>query len=605
MDVARILTNETCNQRCAFCHQRRPVERAAVVRADLVRGRIDAALAAGARELVLTGGEPTLRRDLPALVAHARRGGAQRVVLETNAALLDDARARALAAAGLGQARVHLPLWGAGADGLSRDDGGFGRTVEGLRALARAGVPLEVSTPVVRANLARLAELPAALAASGLPVRAVLVGVPVSAPDDGALAPLGEAAAAIDALEAAARPVGLGVRLEPNAPIPPCLFPQPARVAHLFSLTPGSAARPGHAKVAACAGCAVRDRCPGLPDAALAREPGLAPRPIADDRARRRLSLASPVEEQIARELVTRDARRRPGGAVVPEHIVRVNFHCNQACRFCFVATHLPPAQEAAVEAALAELGALGGLLTLSGGEPTLNPRLVEYVRLGKRLGARAVELQTNAIRLADPALTAALVEAGVDGFLVSLHASTAERSDAITGAPGTFEKTALGLDALAKTDRELTLNFVVCEQNAADFPAYVSLVAARWPRARITVSFVAASTDLVPRERSLIPRMSDVLPALAEGLRRGRQLGVAVGGFEGRCGVPLCLVPKDVAEYFDLAELADGADRGAFVKPEPCGACALSRRCYGLRRTYVELHGAAEVRPVPPGPGA
>ena len=94
--VARVITNETCNQACRFCDARRPRERASFAAASAVRGRIDA-VGEDAHELVLTGGEPTLRPDLPALVAQGRRRGV-RVVLETNAARIDLALARRLAA---------------------------------------------------------------------------------------------------------------------------------------------------------------------------------------------------------------------------------------------------------------------------------------------------------------------------------------------------------------------------------------------------------------------------------------------------------------------------------------------------------------------------
>src|SRR5262245_31012213 len=100
MYSARVLTNETCNQNCSFCNARRPVERPEIAAPLAVRAGIDAALRDGAREVVLTGGDPTLRRDLPALVAYAKRAGAREVTLETNGALIDDARAQTLAKAG-------------------------------------------------------------------------------------------------------------------------------------------------------------------------------------------------------------------------------------------------------------------------------------------------------------------------------------------------------------------------------------------------------------------------------------------------------------------------------------------------------------------------
>src|SRR5437870_619994 len=147
----------------------------------------------------------------------------------------------------------------------------------------------------------------------------------------------------------------------------------------------------------------------------------------------------------MARELVSRQIVRG-GYGQMPEYTVRVNFHCNQSCDFCFVSTHLPPAGDAAVRAAIEAAGGEAAVLVLSGGEPTMNPRLVEYVRLAKAAGVRGIELQTNATRL-DAALAGALAEAGVEQATVSLHASTAELSDAITGAPGTFVQTLRGLE--------------------------------------------------------------------------------------------------------------------------------------------------------------
>ncbi|EYF05194.1 radical SAM protein [Chondromyces apiculatus] len=616
--VVRVATNETCNQNCGFCVARRSAERPGFAAAAAVLSRIEAAAQSGARQIALTGGEPVLRRDLPALVARARRaldeaGGrrtdfppgdprAQRteVLLETNGALITSARAETLRRAGLDVARVNLPRWGEALDGITRDEGGFARARAGLVALAEAGIALEIAVPLVRASLEAAPELPAALVGASLSVRALVLSVPVEAPDTATLASLAEAAAAAEAVDAAGRRVGLTVRFDPGSMIPPCLFPHPARVAHLYTLTPRGADRPDFAHLAACDGCQARPVCPGVPRGALAREPDLALRPIRDERTRRRLTLISGVEAQIRRELCTRDVRRLSDGTTVRESIVRINFHCNQVCRFCFVSTHLPAAPEALVEAEITEVSVAGGVLTLSGGEPTLNPRVVDYVAMGKRLGAREVELQTNATRLADPALTQALVGAGLDVAFVSLHAARAEVSDRITGAPGTFVKTVRGLDELAKTEVLVRINFVFCEQNQEEFPALVAMTAARWPRAEITVSFVAASTDLVPLTPDLLPRYTDVMPYLAEGVRLAKALGVTLTGFESMCGIPLCLVPADLAPYLALAEASAALAAGEFHKPETsCGVCSLSPRCFGIRRGYAQLYGTDELRPL------
>ena len=599
MRVARVLTNETCNQGCRFCDARRPAEQPAFVRPAAVAARIDAALAAGAHELVLTGGEPTMRRDLAALVRHAKRRGAARLVLETNATLITDASARELADAGLDLARVHLPAAGARADAITRDPGGSEAALTGLRALIAAAIPLEIAAPIVRDNLGDLPALPARLRAHAIPAQALVAAIPTDAPDASTLAPLADAARALASLDLAARAATIPLRLDPAAAIPPCALERPPALAHLYALTPGGATSPRHRRIPACRDCAVADRCPGVPAPALAREPEFPFRPIADDRTRRRLTVIESPQSQIDRELVTRDIHRGADGQATPSHIVRIQFHCNQSCTFCFVSTHLPAPDDAAVRRAILEIARAGGVLQLSGGEPTLHPRLAEYVALGKREGARAVELQTNAIRLEGGDLARDLAAAGLDVAFVSLHAATADTSDALTRAPGTYHKTLRGIDALTAAGVLVRLNFVFCAANYREFPDLVRRIAARWPRAELNVSVATAFTDLVPRSAELVPRYTDILPAMTEGLALARAAGLVVHGFESMCGIPLCLAPGDPARHLALAEIADGFDAGEFVRAPACARCDLAPRCFGVRRSYAELHGTDELRPI------
>jgi len=599
MHVQRVITNETCNQNCWFCNARRPAEEPDFVARPAVRRRIEEAHAGRPREIVLTGGEPTLRSDLADLVQRSAREGT-RVILETNAALIDESRAHALAAAGLHGARVQLVAWGnEAADAITRDPGGFAATLRGIRALAGAGVMVEVTAPVVRRNLRLLAVLPREIVGNQLPVDALILVIPTTTPDPTECASLAEVAAAVAAVADAGRRVGLEVRLDRATFVPPCIFAKPERVAHLYALNRGYASRSGFARVAECPSCLVNDRCPGFPEVALAAGPPTALHPVVEDRLRRRLTVVSSIEEQVAREFVGRDELRSSPYGLVPEYTVRVNFHCNQSCEFCFVSTHLPPPAEAAVREAIETAGREAAVLVLSGGEPTLNSHLIEYVELAKRTGARAVELQTNAIRLADAALTRKLIDAGLDQAMVSLHGSTATISDYVTGAPGTFEATTKGIDALAQTDIRMRLNFVFCQANYLDFPRFVDFVAGRWPNAAIVFSFVGSHTDVVPRTKALIPRFTDVMPPLLAGLESARQAGLVVSGFDSMCGLPLCMVPESERDSFSKVAVAGGGG-GEFVKSETCAQCAEGYRCYGVRRGYAELYGTAELRAFP-----
>ncbi|MCU1279906.1 MAG: Radical domain heme biosynthesis protein, partial [bacterium] len=530
-----VFTNYRCNQNCVHCTFRKAQDDLALIQGAAVRARIDAAIGRGATEIVLTGGEPTLRGDLPALVAHARQRGAA-VCLETNAIELDDTAARALADAGLTRAAVNLSGWDDALDGVTRDPGGFARTRKGLSALAAAGIPVEIHAVVVRSTLPLLAALPSGLAtlfppaaASRSLLRGIVIAAPVTSPDERELVSYDEASSAILALEAAARRHAISLRMRPGSGPPPCMHPPRTRTQHLYAMTPGAAIRADHVKLAACASCLVDDRCSGLPAAYLARHPEPSLHPIAEERVRRRLSVISSIEEQMAREFVTPNRLVDPVHGVLEEDIVRVQFHCNQSCTFCFVSTHLPPVSDGAIREAIVSGARAGRKITLSGGEPTLNPLLTEYVALAKAHSRLPVGLQTNAVRLDDERLVAGLVAAGLDQAFVSLHGSTAEICDAVTEAPGTFVRTVAGLDHLARTSVELIINFVIRDLNYADLPSVVRLIGARWPKALANISFVALSSDVVPRDRRLVPRYADVLPYVADAIGEARRLGVRV----------------------------------------------------------------------------
>ena len=429
--------------------------------------------------------------------------------------------------------------------------------------------------------------------------RTVLRPPRLVAPDEAALVSPDEAARVIEQVALEGRRVGLTVRLSPEEAVPPCVFPRPTGVAHLYAMTAGLSARPDQQYFEACAGCAVRDRCPGFARETVRRFGAPVLTPVTEERLRRRLSVISSVQDQIVRELVQPNRTTPHGETAVEEDLIRVIFNCNQACRFCFVSTHLPTAVDAQVRAAIHRSGAAGRWITLTGGEPTLHPRLLEYVALAHAVSPHPVGLQTNATRLADPARVQALVAAGLRRVHVSLHASDAALSDAITEAPGTFVETLRGLDALhAEALVTLVIQCVVTRRNQHGLVDFVRLLAARWPRAEMGLSFVAPSSDLVPRDRDLIPRYRDVVPSMEAAVREARALGVAFGGFASMCGVPLCLVSEE-AQTDLLEEIPDGYDGGEFAHPPPCDACTLRRRCYGVRRGYLALYGDEELRPI------
>jgi len=141
-----------CNQRCTFCYAAGQTM-AGVKELTTAEWKtvIDRLEAARVPMVTFTGGEPTLREDLPELVSYAKRMVTR---VNTNGVNLTDALVNALKAAGLDSLQVTL---------YSHDEeihndlvGGqhFADTVAGLRRALTAGLDVSVNTPLCRKNRA-------------------------------------------------------------------------------------------------------------------------------------------------------------------------------------------------------------------------------------------------------------------------------------------------------------------------------------------------------------------------------------------------------------------------------------------------------------------
>lgn len=208
--------------------------------------------------------------------------------------------------------------------------------------------------------------------------------------------------------------------------------------------------------------------------------------------------------------------------------------------------------------------------------------------------------LQSNAIRLADPALTDAVIAAGVGWVQVSLHGSHAELAETMSDAPGTFAAQVAGIDQLHRHPNVyLTINFVMAQRNFAELVAFVELCAQRWPRATVTLSFVGPSSGVVPKDASMVPSYTDVPPCLLVAMARAEQLGVDLGGLESMCGMPLCLLPGRCRQGAQ-SDIPEDYAQGEFIHPAACIRCELRANCFGVRRYYLALYGDGELRPLP-----
>lgn len=256
-----------CNQNCGICWQDRGWGR---FDATQVLTWIEDLYAAGARSLIISGGEPTLDASLDRYVARARGLGFAAITLETNA--IQFARpglAQRLRDSGLTDCFVSLHSGDAvTSDAITRAPGTFSRTVAGIKALLAAGVPVRLNCVLTREGIGHVEGLPDFIA-SEFSDRTNLQGLMLSQPSDpfdpSLLPSIIPEPARLRAVlsKVIDRAFELGVPVSgldgPCGP-PLCAFAADPRIT---DLSPIGELLSGRTYLPACDGCAVRAACYG------------------------------------------------------------------------------------------------------------------------------------------------------------------------------------------------------------------------------------------------------------------------------------------------------------------------------------------------------
>ena len=224
--LAEIALTYRCQNRCAFCYASAPDRGRKVPEMSTaeVLSVIDKIVdQAHVPSLSFTGGEPTLRRDLPELVAYGRSRGMWMNLITNGIRCARPVLVQALAQSGLDSAQVSLEAGDAEThDRVVGRRGAFERTVAGIRTLRAAGIRVHTNTTINelnRAGLHALIDLVADLGSEHLSMNMVIrTGDAVGQPDIGYtdIGPL------VLALKQHAEDCGL--RFVWYSPVPFCLF---------------------------------------------------------------------------------------------------------------------------------------------------------------------------------------------------------------------------------------------------------------------------------------------------------------------------------------------------------------------------------------------
>ncbi len=230
--LSEVAVTYRCNAACTFCYAgcnvtANPVGSAREMTLDEVRLVLDRiATEAKVPSVSFTGGEATLRADLPEMIRHAR-GLGLRVNLVTNGLCAASAEYVAtLRDAGLHSAQVSVEGTRANVhEAVTRVPGSFARTLRGVANFRDAGIAVHTNTTICRANVGDVEGFPEFVRATlGLPRFSMNLVIPTGSAPLAADGPLTYSEAASVVPRILERSRAAGVEFLWYSPTPLCLF---------------------------------------------------------------------------------------------------------------------------------------------------------------------------------------------------------------------------------------------------------------------------------------------------------------------------------------------------------------------------------------------
>ena len=159
---------------------------------------------------------------------------------------------------------------------------------------------------------------------------------------------------------------------------------------------------------------------------------------------------------------------------------VRLTYDCNNGCIFCLDSQahdgEMRDREE--IKQQILDGRRKGATrLILSGGEPTIHPQYVDFIKLGRLAGYRKIQTVTNGRLFAYKPFLTRCLDAGLSEITFSVHGPNARIHDALVAVKGAFDQEMEGLrNALADGRPIVNIDVVINRGNVRQLPEMLEL---------------------------------------------------------------------------------------------------------------------------------
>jgi len=283
---------------------------------------------------------------------------------------------------------------------------------------------------------------------------------------------------------------------------------------------------------------------------------------------------------------------------------VRLTYDCNDRCIFCLDSdTHDGTARDReAIKTQILD-GRRNGAerLILSGGEPTIHPQYVDFIRLGRMAGYPKIQTVTNGRMFKYREFLARCLDAGLDEITFSIHGPNARIHDALVGVKGAYEEEITGLQhALADGRPIVNVDVCVNRANVRQLPRMLEGLYAMGVREFDLLQVIPFGRAFAESKDTLFYDLDDARPALEQVLAFSDRADVHVWfnrfpvehleGHEHLIQDPYKLTDEVRGRKDEYARWIRSGEPIDCREPDRCRYCYVSRLCDRLEQDLGAL---------------
>jgi pyruvate-formate lyase-activating enzyme len=286
---------------------------------------------------------------------------------------------------------------------------------------------------------------------------------------------------------------------------------------------------------------------------------------------------------------------------------------CNAKCKFCIVYDTLNKPElnmtDAHVYETMRQSRASGSTdLGYSGGEPSIDPRIIDFVRYAKELGFTRQSMNTNGIKFKRKSFCEEIIEAGLTSIDISIHGHTDELHDTMVvkkGALAAIREACANLRELRKTRQfHLSATVVIARDNheyLREICVFLDSIGITHKRLKYAYEG-NMSHDVIIEQ---VAPYQDVVPSIKDALD---YLATQKYGFY-ITHIPLCLLGEHAAfsqdferrnavMMFDSHKVYGDAAHYFRKDGDACAECVVNNLCTRLDGGYEKFHGRPALAP-------